>query len=168
MKPQQFVGLSVRLFAIWLLVVAVQLIGVGVALDGQRASGRGFTPYVIALSLVVVALALWRFPLTVAHKLVAPTQVDDNSRMSGVEAATVACIALGFWVFLARAVPALIRLVSIASLTLGDNQPLSIAQDPLLSLSIESAVDLGAAFVLTFKARRVAAYLMRPTTLGGQ
>ena len=66
MTPQQYVGLFVRLFAIWLFFVAAQTIGVGVALDSH---GHSIAPYVIASLEGLAAVTLWCFPMFVADKL---------------------------------------------------------------------------------------------------
>jgi hypothetical protein len=64
MTSQQYVGVFVRLFAIWLFFVAAQAIGVGVALDSH---GHSIAPYVIAGLEGLTAVTLWCFPMFVAR-----------------------------------------------------------------------------------------------------
>lgn len=49
MTPQQYTGLFIRLFAVWLFFLAVQTVGLGVALDvSGPAHGRTLEPYLMA------------------------------------------------------------------------------------------------------------------------
>src|SRR6266540_5724837 len=118
MTPQQVVGLFVRLLAVWLAVSGVQVIGIGLALDAQKTQEHTLVPYVISAVLFVVALALWFFPMVVAHKLVPRTHFDNVLRIPAEEVAVVACVVLGLWVLVARALPPLTQYFSVVAVSL--------------------------------------------------
>jgi hypothetical protein len=107
MTPQQIVGLFVRIFAVWLAVSGIQIIGYGVALDAQPGMERSVAPYAMAIVIFVLAVALWFFPMVVAHKLVPRTHFDNVLRIPAHETAVIACLVLGLWIFVARALPTL-------------------------------------------------------------
>jgi len=162
MTPHQLVGLFARLFAIWLLVSGIQVIGAGISLRDSVGYGAG-AAFVISIILCAIALIVWRYPLVIAQKLIpaAPDGISDS--ISAAETATVACIVLGLWTLVARFLPALIRDLEIIAVYRANYQPLqSLVSRDVLRL-IESAVDMVVALILIFKARWIAAYLLRPS-----
>lgn len=161
MTPQQIVGLFVRVFAVWLAVSGIQLIGYGVSLNAQPAADT-VAPYTIAAILFILAVVLWFFPMVVAHKLVPRTQYDDVLRIPAHEAAVIACLILGLWVFVARALPMLSQQLSIAVILLKSNEPLSAMGNGYIARITEGLVELAVALVLTFKARYIANFFLLP------
>jgi hypothetical protein len=164
MTPQQVVGLFVRLLAVWLAVSGVQVIGIGLALDNQKMEEHTLVPYVISAVLFAVALALWFFPMVVAHKLVPRTHFDNVLHIPAEEVTVVACVVLGLWVFVARALPLLTQYFSVIALLIKNNQPISAIGDGYSARLIEGLVDLAVASLLTFKARAIATYFLRRST----
>jgi hypothetical protein len=162
MTPQQIVGLFVRLFSVWLVVSGVQIIGVGLALDAQQAQEHTLVPYGISVVLFIFALALWFFPMAVAHKLVPPTQFDNVLHVPAQEMAVVACVVLGLWVFAARALPSLAQYLSVAAQLVKNNQPISAVGDAYFSRIVGGLVELAVASLLAFKARAIATYFLVP------
>jgi len=160
MTPQQVVGLFVRLLAVWLAVSGVQVIGIGLALDAQKTQEHTLVPYGISAVLFAVALALWFFPMVVAHKLVPRTHFDNILRPPAEEVAVVACIVLGLWVFVARALPLLTQYFSVIALLIKNSEPVSAIGDGYSGRLIEGLVELAVASLLTFKARAVANYFL--------
>jgi hypothetical protein len=166
MNPQQYVGLFVRLFAIWLFFLAVQTVGTGVALDASVAHGRTLAPYILAALLTLAAVTLWCFPMFVAHKLVPPFDRDAQLPASAIEIATVACIVLGLWLCVARVFPSLVRYISVILVLLHEDVPLGSMDTKSWALLIESIIEFGAAAALVLKARTIARYLMAPRNAG--
>ena len=160
MTPQQVVGLFVRLLAVWLAVSGVQVIGIGVALDAQKTQEHTLVPYVISAVLFVVALGLWLFPMVVAHKLVPRTHFDNVLHIPAQEVAVVACVVLGLWVFVARALPPLAQYFSVIALLIKNNQTISAVGDGYSARLVEGLVELAVASLLTFKARAIAIYFL--------
>ncbi len=164
MTPQQIVGLFVRILAIWLVVSALQLIGVGAALDDQQMPEKTLVPYIISAILVAFAIALWFFPMAVANKLIPRTQFDNTLSVAAHEAAAVACIALGLWLFVAKSLPLLTQYISVAALVNNNIQSLAIEMGASYNTRlILGLVELVASVILTFKARKIAAYFLAPS-----
>jgi uncharacterized membrane protein YccF (DUF307 family) len=157
MTPQQYVGLFVRLFAVWLFFGAAQSVGVGVALDSH---GHSLAPYVIAGLQGIASVTLWCFPMFVARKLVPQTNIEERSNISAVEVATVACIVLGLWLCVARVFPSLTRYVSVVLVLLHEDVPLSGVDTKSMALMIESIAEFIVALALVFKARAIATHLL--------
>jgi hypothetical protein len=163
MTSQQYVGLFVRLFAIWLFFVAAQAIGVGVALDSYAHS---VAPYVIAGLEGLAAVTLWCFPMFVADKLMKESNCETRAPVSAIEVATVACIVLGLWLCVARVFPSLTRYVSVVLVLLHEDVPLREMDTKSVALMVESIVEFAAALALVLKARAIAGFLLvtRPSS----
>jgi hypothetical protein len=166
MTPQQIVGLGVRLFAIWLVVIAIQMLGYGVALDAQQSQEKTVVPYAITVVFLVAAVGLWLFPMAVAHKLIPRTHFDNTLRVPPPESAVVACIVLGLWLFAAHALPSLAQYLSIAVFLFRNHQPLSEAGVWNLARLFEGLFEFAFALVLTLKARAIVTYLLAVRPLG--
>jgi hypothetical protein len=168
MTPHQLVGLFIRLFAIWLVISAIQMIGAGMALRDSVGYGAG-AAYAVSIVLCITALIVWRFPLLIAGKLMPAAPDRAFTSISAVETATVACIVLGLWTLVGRVLPALIRDLEIIAVYRTNYQPLQSIAARDLSRLIESGVDIAVALILIFKARWIALYLLRqsPTVIKG-
>ncbi|MCL2075262.1 MAG: hypothetical protein FWH15_02250 [Betaproteobacteria bacterium] len=164
MTPQQIVGLFVRLFAIWLVVQALQLVGVGIEINRQPLQEQWAGYYYTSAIVVVVAAALWLFPMVVAHKLIPRTQFDNVLRVPAHEAAIVACIVLGLWLFVARALPLLTHYFTVAALLWKNHISVYEAEVANPARLIEGVVTLLVCGFLTFKARFIANCLLLPRT----
>ena len=160
MTPQQTVGIFVRIFAVWLVVSAIQLIGYGVALNGQLIPVKTLAPYFTSVVMFVCALVLWFFPMVVAHKLIPRTQFDNTLSFATIETAVVACIVLGLWLFVARSLPILTNYVTV-EMTIYSNQPLISSTGVTYNTHlVEGIVYLAASALLTFRARKITTYFL--------
>lgn len=107
MNKEQLVGLGVRLFAVFIVVYtlryATSLIGFAM-MDPPDYIAASFI-LLIGFSPVLIAILLWRFPLTVASKLIPKIKTSEKPRPLGeMELQVVAFSILGLWV-LASAIP---------------------------------------------------------------
>ena len=99
MTPQQFVGTAVRLFALFLLSVTLRMFGVVTAFKAQLPdAGPWF--YLMPLATFALAVFLWFFPMTVAHKLVPRTGHTNTINLPAREMAAVGPVILGLWALL--------------------------------------------------------------------
>lgn len=101
MRNEQIVGLAIRLFAIFLFILALRqatgLIWYFVDSVTVRA-GLGFA-LVSTLAPAAVALFLWLLPLTIATKLIPRLKTDEpRSALTATDIASVAFPILGLWV----------------------------------------------------------------------
>src|SRR6185312_15215556 len=106
----QVIGVAVRLFAVWLMMYALQAVNTGIALHLSPSSGA----YLFSGFFIIVAIFLWLFPLFVAHGLVPRTRHDDAFRIPAQQVTTVATVVLGLWLLAVRAIPAVIFYVTLA------------------------------------------------------
>ena len=97
MTPQQIVALAVRLFSIWLCLTTLQMIAIGRAMLASVSNDAGYGVYAMAALIALVAILLWMFPLSVAHKLVPKTHHDNVLTMPARSAVAAGAVILGLW-----------------------------------------------------------------------
>lgn len=147
MTAQQFVGLAIRLFAVWLVLTSIAYFTSIPAALASVPTGSETTASVamtIGVSYVAAALLLWFFPMFVAHKLLPRTQHNDHLAFPARELARVGCCLLGLWLF-AKAVPSMVWLL-LRSMIMVEGSSSSFA-----ALSSDSKLELAvAAFECVF------------------
>jgi hypothetical protein len=99
MTPQQFVGTAARLFSLFMLSVTLRMFGVVRAFQDQLPNAGAWV-YLMPLSTFALALFLWLFPMTVAHKLIPRTEHTNTINLAAREMAAVGTVVLGLWVLL--------------------------------------------------------------------
>ena len=135
MTPQQIVGLGVRLFAIWLVLVGLPYAwAIPASLARQHIDGGISLSQFIGLGYFVAAALLWFFPMVVAHRLIPRTSFDNVLRIASPEAARVGCCLLGLWLLLSSG-PALVSYLFRAFLVSGSGSIFS-------SLNVDQKLDL--------------------------
>lgn len=96
MTPQQIVGIAARLFSIFLMLVTFNLF-----IFVKTSSGNSGQPtallYLLPLVFLGVALFLWFFPMSVAHKLVPRTSHTNVINLQAREMMVVGSVILGLW-----------------------------------------------------------------------
>jgi hypothetical protein len=106
MTPQQFVGVGVRLFAVWLALSGVRLIMSAPEARAMIGEDTAFLlPMGTGIFYLVVSLTLWFFPMAIAHKLVPKTNHTNTLTSSAIEVARVGCCLLGLWLLTAAIPP---------------------------------------------------------------
>lgn len=101
MTPQQIVGIAVRLFSLWLILLAIQTAGIAQALSAQGENKALLVLYAVPALVFLVAILLWNFPMMVAHKLVPKTHDGDTLKLPARQATAAAAAILGLWVIIA-------------------------------------------------------------------
>jgi hypothetical protein len=134
MTRQQIVGLGVRLFAIWLAVRAIPYLVAFQAVPAEQ-SPPAVSVYLVVVAYTIVAVLLWFFPMTIAHKLVPRTQFAEPLRVPAFEAARVGCALLGL-LLLIQSGPGLVSLVFRGYVVSGSDAIFS-------GLSSDQKVDIG-------------------------
>ncbi|HEY6094170.1 MAG TPA: hypothetical protein VIU93_04380 [Gallionellaceae bacterium] len=100
MTPQQFVGLGIRLAAIWLVFSSYQYaVLVPKALNGAFLGEESVYSYATSVMYLAAALLLWFFPMWTAHKLLPRTRDVNTINLNPYEAARVGCALIGLWFF---------------------------------------------------------------------
>ncbi|WP_028100827.1 hypothetical protein [Pseudoduganella violaceinigra] len=119
MTPQQFVGTAVRLFAIFLVLTTMSM-----ALFVYTSTRQGdLSPalFLVPFAYFSLAVFLWFFPMTVAHKLVPRTAHANTINLQAREMIIVGSVILGLWGMLG----ALPQLASLFVLVIGNEAALS-------------------------------------------
>jgi hypothetical protein len=160
MTPQQLVGLAVRLFSIWLLLLALQVIGNGEAMNSQPGLGPTNVHYFISGVTVLLAIILWFFPMFVAHKLVPNTKFENVLRIPAHEAVVVACIIFALWLFLVKVLPGLAFYIPLLVVMVRDNQSIrNYDQFNFMQLA-PIAIHFAVAMILALKAYTISKFLL--------
>jgi|tagenome__1003787_1003787.scaffolds.fasta_scaffold20752324_2 hypothetical protein len=160
MTPQQIVGFAARLFAIWLVITAIEALGMATAMAHQPGATSTFAPYGFAGLFLVAAIFLWLFPMVVAHRLVPRTRFEDTVRVPAHDLLLVACIVLGLWVIVVRAVPALAYYISLATFWLKNGQAIATLDQSQHLGFLVGLIHLAIGLFLVLRARQVTAYLL--------
>ena len=160
MTPQQIVGLATRLFAIWLVITAIQAAGTAMAMAEQPGAVSSVAPYGFAALFLVVAILLWLFPMVVAHKLVPRTRFEDTVRVPANELLVVACVVLGLWVIVVRAVPAIAYYISTVAFWLKNGEPITALGQSWHIGFLIGLVHMTIGIFLVLRARQVTAYIL--------
>lgn len=165
MTPQQIVGLGIRLFAIWLLLLALPYVWyIPSELARQPIDGGTSLSMFIGFAYIAIAILLWLFPMVVAHQLIPRTNFDNVLRVVPSEVARVGCCLLGLWLFLTSA-PALVSYLFRAFLVSGSGSLYG-------SLTLDQKLDIGFYLVqilissaLIFRSSAIASWLVRPPSV---
>lgn len=113
MTPHQTLAVAVRLFALWLALVAAREL-IGGYIVGRERDDAYVLPIVaiIAIVTVVFVVILWFFPRTIARGLL-PSVTDTPAKPSTPEVwFAVGSSLIGLWL-LASAVPGVLRNLSV-------------------------------------------------------
>jgi hypothetical protein len=108
MTPLQFVGLGLRLAAIWLCCVGFHYLFP--AVFGQHTEEQTLMRYSgigVGGLYFVVALTIWLYPLTIARWLLPKSNAERTISVRIVEVAHIALVLLGLWI-LANSMPTLV------------------------------------------------------------
>lgn len=166
MRKEEIVGLAVRIFALYLVLTAVTGLGTFIAFNETGLPGtmpRAAMVAVVAIPLAL-ALLLWFFPLTVAHKLLPPMTADAApTRLGPGEYQVVAFSVLGMWV-LAEQLPAMISWIGVAIYVHGEEADLMTARE--IGRLASTVAGLGIGFWLLFGARGLVGLLRSVRSAG--
>jgi hypothetical protein len=159
MTPHQFIGCAVRLFAIWLVLTALQAIGTGIATEARPTGEPTVVPYFFASLFIIVAILLWMFPMVIAHRIVPRSKYNERLAIPSEGALIVATVVLGLWLLVARAVPAISFYASVAAYWTRNGQTISSLGASYHASFVTGVVQLVAALVLILKAPSIAAFI---------
>lgn len=167
MTPQQIVGLTVRLFSIWLIVLALQIIGYGNSINSQSGIEETQVHYLLSAVVLVLAAVLWFFPMAIAHKLIPKTQFNNVLSLPLHETIVVACIIFAMWLFLAKVLPALAFYIPLFVVMVHDKRPVTNSEEFHIMRLVPIAIQFVVAFFLMFKARAISKFLVTTNAQSG-
>jgi hypothetical protein len=160
MSPQQLVGLSSRLFAVWLAVISLQSVAIGQAIRDGGAAGAQYAAFFFAVMYLAAALFLWFCPMLIGHKLVPRTKHSDPLVLQGTIAIEVACVVLGLFVALLRALPGVTAYASVLAFWVAGGQPVSTLDLGRHLEGVASLAQLVVGLLFVFRARTIAARIL--------
>lgn len=163
MTPQQFIAVGIRLAAIGMALASLKyVISIPVALARYESlSDKAAYSYWIGAIYFGVAVLLWFFPMSLAHKIAPRTQFDNHVNLQGLEAARVGCALIGLW-FLFNGASDLVWLLFRALLVTGDQSGFqTLAADTKVNIAV-SLFEAVFAVILIFRAADFARLVFRP------
>jgi hypothetical protein len=101
MTPQQFVGLAIRLFAIWLVLSSIRYLS-SVPMEMARMeqiTEHMYQAYFVGSAYLLAAAVLWFFPMAIAHRLIPRTSFPERMTIPAFSAARVGSALIGLWLF---------------------------------------------------------------------
>jgi hypothetical protein len=108
MSPHQIIAVAVRLFSVWLAVTALLNIPYYyLNAGGQSSSDAIWFFWPIVLPLILIAVGLWHFPLTIADKLLSSPESKVIEEASPDLWLSMGCALIGLF-FIATTVPSLL------------------------------------------------------------
>lgn len=117
-------------------------------------------PYIIAALLMLAAVLLWLFPMVVGHKLVPRTHSNHVIHVPANEVVVIACVVLGLWVLVGRAIPALAYYMAVVAIWIKNAQPIASLDQSYHLNFVVGLVQLAVGLVLVLRARRISAYIL--------
>jgi len=167
MTPQQIVGLAARLLAVWLALTSLSYfifaISMAVTQDSRSVSGQDIflaRHLVMAVLHLGGALALWFFPMTIAHKLIPRTKFQDTLRLPARQAVAAACVILGLVVIVLNALPSVSSYLALAAFYIAHGEQLSTMTASQHTNGLAALIQLAAGLFLIVKAHTLTARFM--------
>ena len=160
MTPQQFIGVAVRLFAIWLVMSSLQIISTGIALHLLPDTQDTVVAYLFAGLYLIVAAILWFFPMFVAHRLIPRTRYEEALSIPAQQVTVVATVVLGLWLLAVRAIPAIVLYATLGAFWSRNGQTLSTLPQKQHVEFVVGVIELVVALVLMFKAPRISTFIL--------
>lgn len=160
MTPQQIIAIAIRLFAIWIGIMTIPYFTTIPYAMSQQTGQAMWGSYVVAVVYLLIAVVLWFFPMSIAHRLIPKTQFENKIEASALEVARVGCCLFGLWLLI-HSGPGLVfyilRISMVADgITMDKSLPTGMKLDIAFYLS-----QLVIALILVFKSGTIANLLMR-------
>jgi len=161
MSREDIVAIASRLFAVFLVVVALRGLGGVVRFaSAPQATGTGITVVAVtALVPLLLAALLWFFPLTVARRLLPVMRSPGPTLDFGGSVLPVALTVLGFWV-LSTAVTDLVYWGLLLALAASSSIPVEFPPDEKAAM-VSTVAELGLAAWLLLGSHGLSAAVAR-------
>jgi len=155
----RIVAMALRLLALWLVLLAIQLFGVMLYMgSGRSMADTHWWTALPSIGVVVGAILLWKFAAGLASKLYPGEPSPEKLDIDAESFLRAGCCLLGLW-FLTTALPAIMRFVvmMVQSARYDYDGSTAVIQDQALYV----AVQLIAIIVLLTRNRALARLLLR-------
>lgn len=161
MKPIHYLGLGVRLFAIWLFIsgVVTTIDFIALKLGGTASSMPSFVSMIIMLIPIIAAVYLWFFPLTVAQKLLGKEEKEFEP-VNPQSLLTIFVASIGLF-FLYQALMSFIFWLGFYVMPSNESSSLVMAYATDKVGVLTTFVELVIALLLVIKCRSIAGLMVR-------
>ena len=159
MTPNQFVALMVRLFALWLLLIVSQIVFMTLALHPNLRDGS-WGSLMLAAIYVVLAAVLWKFPMSVAGKIVSKAGAATPMSLDAKNAVMVAFVGFGLLVIALKALSPIASYISLLIMVAVSGQSLQLLTPNLHMDGITGIVMLLIGLLSVTKARSCANWIL--------
>lgn len=123
MAPHQIIAVAVRLFAIWLVVLIAMNIPYYLLNKPAQVESESVTSFMLVCAFVILlTFGLWKFPLTVANKLLASNAKESKSDVDPDLWLAMGCALMGLWL-LATTISSFAHEAIFANTRFGDQYP---------------------------------------------
>lgn len=157
MTVQQVIGLALRLVALLFGITA--LFNLVLVLGASSSGDSSVLQVVSELMYLVMAVLLWMFPMSLAHRLLPKTSHTDKIITNSNQLAVAGVALLGLWL-LVGALPNLFGQVVVALKYSNDGSIFdALTHEGMDNRFIMILFELAMTCVLLFKAHRIARFL---------
>lgn len=145
MSREDVIAVASRLFAIFLVISAVRLIGTAVQTEREVSgldAGLVYHVLPIAVPYLMAAAGLWYFPLSIARKFL-PVMRDSGPPISaaGADIAAIAFSVLGMWTLASAISDGVYWVVFVTASENGERFALTVGQKArIISLVVEAGI----------------------------
>ncbi|MHA4867206.1 hypothetical protein ACXZ1M_05850 [Duganella sp. PWIR1] len=158
--PHQFFALVLRLFALWLLLTAGQIVLVSYAVQ-RGVQDNGAISYAVAAMYVVAAVLLWMFPLAVANRILPKATADRVASPAAGDIAAIAFIATGLLIIALKALTPVANYLSLLSMLILSGQSARLSAASMHIDGVIAVVMLVLGLSLILKSRVLASFALR-------
>ena len=157
MTPQEFVGIAVRLFCIWIVFLTLQFAG----LVSESFPQNVFTKvYITAFLVLMTVVYLWLFPLVIAHKIIPRTKHDNFIKASPLETAAAGCLCIGLLAIISG-LPELVGEFAITVKFVGNGESLRDLSPEAIKNGFVSAIKFLLGVYLVRNCRLMASHVIK-------
>ena len=161
MTPQQFVGVAVRMFSVWLAITAIPyLSSIPQKLFSAEHDVGATTSIFIGAAYFIAAIVVWFFPMAFANRLVPRTHFENRFNTRPDEVAIVGIVILGLWKLI-DATPDLISYLFAVHLNSPDGSIFSSLDARGKADVAFICIEIGIALVFLFKAHAIAKFVIK-------
>ena len=101
MNPKSILAIVIRLFAIYVMLMTLQMLALALGYIKNNASGASPILFVAPVVVFVIGFILWRFPLSIAGKIIPSNLLEEPVvNFSPRSVAAAASGIFGLWVVL--------------------------------------------------------------------
>lgn len=158
--PHQFFALVLRLFALWLLLTAGQIVLVSYAVH-RGAQDNVAISYAVAAMYAAAALLLWMYPLALSRKILPAPVAGDAPGLAPGDSAAIAFIVAGLAIIALKALTPIANYLSLLTMLVLSGQSARLAT---VSMHIDGAIAivmLMLGLLLILASRRLARFALR-------